>query len=131
MANFNYLCSFPVYCRSCGTMSTANLLAGLAKPPKPKSQSSLQNLKNLLSGLFQQSKQKTAEKQMPRCGNCNSADLAAYDSEELMQVKGKAVVTWNVKEKLGRILVLTDGKYLCPSCKKFEMTFEAGTLCWD
>jgi hypothetical protein len=112
-------------------MSTANLLAGIAHPPKAKPQSALQNLKDFLSGLFQRGKKNLSQEQVPSCRRCKSSDVVAYDSEELMKVKGKQVESWNMQKQLGRILVLTDGKYYCPSCKTYEMTFESGTLRWD
>lgn len=67
------------------------------------------------------------------CPACHSQSVTAYDDAALKQSDGgnKVVTSWNVSDRLGRILQLTDDKYLCPSCKQFTLKFEEGGLMWD
>ena len=68
----------------------------------------------------------------PRCPKCKSKNLTAYDQPEIIKRRGKNVVaSWNMEEKLGRELELTDGDYLCPSCGDFHLTFAHTGLMWD
>jgi RNA polymerase subunit RPABC4/transcription elongation factor Spt4 len=67
----------------------------------------------------------------PECPNCKSTKIVAYDQGELQERKGNPVAEWNMEEKLGRTLELTDGRYFCPSCKSFDLTFKETGLCWD
>ena len=41
------------------------------------------------------------------------------------------VAEWNVEERLGRSLRLTNGAYLCPQCDQATLKFSEGGLCWD
>lgn len=45
-------------------------------------------------------------------------------------VQENAIASWNTKDRLGRVLVLTDEKYLCPHCQEFQLTFEQAG-CFD
>jgi hypothetical protein len=66
------------------------------------------------------------------CKSCQSLEVLAYDDQSLSKGKGKNVVAdWNMIERLGRKLVLTDGKYFCPSCQKFGLSFRESDVLWD
>jgi RNA polymerase subunit RPABC4/transcription elongation factor Spt4 len=56
------------------------------------------------------------------CPICQHFDYLAYDDPSLIKQKGNEIFSWNY-EKIGRKLVLTDGKYLCPSCGQFSLSF--------
>lgn len=67
-----------------------------------------------------------------RCPNCNAVNPISYDDPSLSLVSGKNVVaSWNMREQLGRELILTDGKYKCPSCGKMTLSFVNSGLCFD
>ena len=67
-----------------------------------------------------------------RCPRCRSRRVKAYDSNDLVGEVGRNEVTsWHVEDKLGRDLLLTDGRYLCPSCGEYKLRFEEGGLLWD
>jgi hypothetical protein len=107
-------------------LSLANLLAGVS------SRRAFQRLKRLLLSPWAGIRGKPAIKpELPECGSCGSPDIVAYDCEELVKDKGKPVVTWNVEREIGRVLELTDGKYFCPKCKLYEMSFKPGTFGFD
>ncbi|AFZ11289.1 hypothetical protein Cri9333_0304 [Crinalium epipsammum PCC 9333] len=38
------------------------------------------------------------------CGSCGSSEIVAYDCEEMVMDKGRPVVSWNVENKIGRVL---------------------------
>ena len=68
----------------------------------------------------------------PICSVCKDSGVVPYDNEELILELGEEeVASWNMEEKLGREVKLTDGKYYCPNCKEFHLTFLDGGLCWD
>jgi hypothetical protein len=61
-----------------------------------------------------------------------STDVNPYDAEELIGARGeREVVSWNAAGRLGRVLVLPDGRYLCPTCRAHSLTFEPGGLSFD
>jgi hypothetical protein len=66
----------------------------------------------------------------PECSACGSAHVVPYDSEEVVERRGDQVVAdWNMEDKLGRRLELTDGLYYCPLCDSFNLSFtDAGIL---
>jgi hypothetical protein len=67
----------------------------------------------------------------PHCPHCGGDDIIPYDSSKLLHKEGDNLVAWwNVSDKLGRVLVLTDGDYLCPACNKYHMTFKPCTV-WE
>ncbi len=97
MMNSQSVCHFPVYCKICQSLVTANLLS-----------------------------------KTPECSKCKSIEVLAYDNQTLRKQTGKNVVaSWNAGGKLGRKLILTDGKYFCPSCQKFSLIFSEGNILWD
>jgi hypothetical protein len=62
---------------------------------------------------------------------CGGDDIIAYDNNQLLKKEGENLVAWwNVSDKIGRVLVLTDGEYLCPACNKYHMTFRPSTV-WE
>ena len=70
--------------------------------------------------------------QPQQCPECKSPAVISYDDRRLTASPGKGkVASWNMKEKLGRELVLTDGGYLCPKCNNMSLKFRNTGLCWD
>ena len=69
------------------------------------------------------------------CPCCGRAQVVPYDDPKLTGVKGSTIVAeWNlsnVTNKLGRHLVLHDGTYQCPACRKFDLRFSDAGLMWD
>lgn len=66
------------------------------------------------------------------CPQCKSTKAIPYDDPTLSEFAGEhTVVSWNMKEKLGRVLELTDGNYRCPQCGRMTLRFEDSGLCWD
>jgi Zn finger protein HypA/HybF involved in hydrogenase expression len=65
------------------------------------------------------------------CPKCKSKSITPYDDPRLSASPGKRTVAeWNMQERIGRRLVLTDGKYRCPACQEMSLEFrERG--CWD
>ena len=67
-----------------------------------------------------------------RCPKCKSTKVIPYDDLTLSDGTGKHEVTsWNVKNRLGRVLKLTDGNYTCPKCGQMTLHFENSGLFWD
>tara|TARA_B100000315_G_C14547437_1_gene573961 strand:+ start:544 stop:900 length:357 start_codon:yes stop_codon:yes gene_type:complete len=66
-----------------------------------------------------------------KCPQCKSEKVVAYDQKELISKLGmKVVCCWNTFEELGRVIALTNGNYLCPSCSNNRLKFyKAGN--WD
>lgn len=62
------------------------------------------------------------------CPKCHKTVVYPYDSEKAFDTAGKdTVFHWNARDKK---LVLTDGNYICPACRKFSLKFfDVG--CWD
>ena len=68
----------------------------------------------------------------PKCPECGSVRIAPYDQDELAEETGnQVVVEWSMKEQIGRDLRLTNGRYYCPSCDSFDLTFADAGICWD
>lgn len=68
----------------------------------------------------------------PKCPKCKSTRIVPYDQDELRKRKGRhTVAEWCMEEELGRKLALTDGRYYCPACGKFELTFDDAGIDWD
>ena len=65
------------------------------------------------------------------CPSCRGTrDVVPYDDERVCRSKGEEVFQWATEDKIGRDLALTGGKYLCPQCGQFTLSFlMAG--CWD
>lgn len=68
----------------------------------------------------------------PYCPDCRSARaLIPYDDPALNDgSETRTVFDWQVDERLGRVLKLTDANYRCPRCGKMSMKFE-DVGCWD
>ena len=68
----------------------------------------------------------------PACPQCQGRALVAYDEPGMSQAPGEhKIAQWNVKEQLGRELLLTDGKYLCPKCHQMTLQFRDSGVRWD
>ena len=68
----------------------------------------------------------------PRCPQCGATNVTAYDDPRLVGSPGQRVVAqWNMREQLGRELLLTDGNYRCPKCRGMTLRFADSGLCWD
>ena len=66
------------------------------------------------------------------CPQCQSSELIPYDDPQLFDCLGKhKVAQWNIKDILGRDLVITDGKYQCPQCGEMLLKFMDGGFHWD
>lgn len=67
-----------------------------------------------------------------QCPHCRARHVIPYDSPELSGSPGKEVIAeWNVEDRLGRNLALTDGTYECPRCETMSLRFSCGGVCWD
>jgi len=67
-----------------------------------------------------------------RCPACKSLDIIAYDDPRLSKTPGKRTVAgWCIQDPLDRDLILTNGNYVCPKCKKLWLRFRKGSLRWD
>lgn len=57
------------------------------------------------------------------CPECSSKNVVAYDNKKAYKQLGKrSEFVWAHK---GSDLILTNGKYYCPSCNKFELVFSS------
>ena len=64
------------------------------------------------------------------CPNCDTSSVLPYDDPSLAptgEVVGE-IFSWNTAARLGRELILHDGKYICPSCDNFSLRFEVVAL---
>ena len=64
------------------------------------------------------------------CPNCDTSSVLPYDDPSLAptgEVVGE-IFSWNTAARLGRELILHDGKYICPSCDNFSLRFEVAAL---
>lgn len=60
----------------------------------------------------------------PSCSECEGTEVTAYNRPELLMTLGRPVSNWGD-------LTLTDGKYLCPKCGSFELSFRGGGVMFD
>lgn len=68
----------------------------------------------------------------PRCPTCGTTRLISYDDSRLISKRGlNDIAEWNMQDRLGRILVITDGNYYCPQCKSSNLRFLDSGICWD
>ena len=68
----------------------------------------------------------------PQCPECGTANPIPYDDPRVLGSLGEQTVAeWNMQERLGRELILTDGSYKCPKCGKMTLQFADSGLCWD
>ena len=100
MSNFMTTCYFPCLCKHCHAIVEANLLV----------------------------------KQM-RCPQCKTTKIIPYDDSALSEsvekdIELETIVDWNTKDKIGRELKLTSGKYKYPQCGQMTLNF-ANLGCWD
>ncbi len=66
------------------------------------------------------------------CPHCRSKAIISYDDPSMIKSAGDNIVaSWNMEQKIGRELIITNGSYLCPKCKKPNLKFEDSGLCWD
>jgi hypothetical protein len=106
MGSYTAFCGFPVLCRLCGRVRTANLLAG-APPMETKERPGMPD----------------PPPGPPKCGICDSPDIVPYDSPQLQPRPGEGRVTdWN-EDRIGRVVRLNDGLYLCPKCGDTSLRF--------
>ena len=67
-----------------------------------------------------------------RCPKCRSQKVTPCDDPKIVDKLGnKTIAEWNMQGKIGRELILSDGSYWCPKCKKPNLRFEDGGMCWD
>jgi len=58
----------------------------------------------------------------PQCPECGTANPIPYDDPRVVGSPGeRTFAEWNMKERLGRELILTDGSYKCPRCEKMTL----------
>lgn len=68
----------------------------------------------------------------PKCPKCKEGKIIAYDHTKVVgKITDIIVVDWNVGDRLGRVLKIYKGTYLCPVCDKFNLQFNNSGLCWD
>ena len=68
----------------------------------------------------------------PQCPNCRGENLIPYDDKQVIAIEGDHnIVSWNANEKVDRELILTNGTYMCPKCKKMTLRFIGPILRWD
>lgn len=65
-----------------------------------------------------------------RCPECGDRNVLRYDDDELCANKGTVVFDWFVREKIDKVLQLTNGEYLCPSCGQYNLSFYVAGY-WD
>ena len=67
------------------------------------------------------------------CPECNGTRLIAYDEPEASNAPGGAeVFSWNITDRLDRVLKLTSGHhYICPGCGTYNLSFSSEMVCWD
>ncbi len=67
-----------------------------------------------------------------KCPYCKSKAVISYDDPRMIKSIGnKSVASWNVKDRIGRELIITNGSYWCPKCKNPNLKFEDSGTCWD
>jgi Zn finger protein HypA/HybF involved in hydrogenase expression len=65
------------------------------------------------------------------CSLCKGAEVTLYDDESLRGQSGsETIASWDFTAKIGRVVTLTDGTYLCPACGKRELRFRRGDAKW-
>lgn len=67
-----------------------------------------------------------------KCPKCGARAPTPYDDPRLSEAAGHRVVAqWNVRQELGRELLLTDGRYRCPECGGMSLRFVDSGVFWD
>jgi len=65
------------------------------------------------------------------CPKCHGQEIKPYDHPSLIGEQGEEIIAdWHVEEIIGRALVLTDGKYYCPKCEQYSLSF-LNSGCFD
>ena len=65
------------------------------------------------------------------CPLCKNSNMILYNDEKIYMRKGDVIVfDWDASEEIGKILVLTNGGYWCPTCCRFDLSF-SDVGCWD
>lgn len=109
MGSYSAFGGFPVLCRSCQRVRVANLLSGA--PALKAWEKERPGMPDPPPGP-------------PTCGLCKSADIVPYDSPELQPRPGTGrVADWNEVARIGRVVRLNDGPYLCPQCGEAALRF--------
>ena len=68
---------------------------------------------------------------VPTCTLCGSTNVVPYDAEELKQKDGETILECCENgAQPGKFINLTDGKYYCPSCKEYTLSFERTGTIW-
>ena len=64
------------------------------------------------------------------CPNCDTSTVLPYDDPSLAPTGDVVdeIFSWNTAVKLGRELILHDGKYFCARCDSFSLRFEVTAL---
>jgi hypothetical protein len=68
-----------------------------------------------------------------QCQHCGSPDVVPYGNPEAVGELGPTVVfkCWPCERFQPKALTLTDGRYWCPSCKRFTASFRDCGIRWD
>ena len=66
------------------------------------------------------------------CPECENRQVMPYDDDQLVVERGPTIVAqWLATGDAERSLTLTNGRYYCPSCRTFGLTFEHEGTLWD
>jgi hypothetical protein len=60
------------------------------------------------------------------CPECGRRKVVSYNNKTLCEHKGRAIFEWHIN---GKTLELTNGKYICPDCGNFNLTFSGVGHC--
>jgi hypothetical protein len=129
MRNYLTYCAFPCYCKDCESMYVSDLFGEDSSCSECGSQNVLPYdeksmriivLPRSVRKVVKYMKQNFWEKLLRR----EPTEIIRYVSTNIN------VFDWNTMDELGRDLILTDEKYLCPSCKNFSMIFSPAGR-WD
>ncbi len=67
-----------------------------------------------------------------QCPECKGADVVPYYDTDLCAERGDTIAaSWAVDGMDWNRCALTDGRYYCPSCQSYGLSFHAGGLYWD
>ena len=62
-----------------------------------------------------------------KCKKCISENVYPYDDKRACKKKGQEVFEWDItddeKDEEEVTLILTDGKYICPKCNEYQLSF--------
>ena len=58
------------------------------------------------------------------CPKCKNNNVFPYDDKRACKTKGNEIFEWNITDDdSDKTIILTDGKYICPKCNKYELSF--------